>query len=268
MSLVLELSLPESTIGVDAGLARTAKRASRTCSTNEDCGMSESCTRTKYLYDAKNLVANVIEEVDNNGNVLARYTQDLGIDKPFAQLRSGATSYYEQDGLGSVTSLSNSAASLTNTYKYDSLGNLAASTGNLVNPFQYTGREFDPETGIYEYRARYYDPSIGRFVSEDPIRFKGGVDFYAYVRNNPVNLADPNGLQDSATNAHELCDRDPDQSERCKCHCNLLPIGDTSECEKLCMNCFSKSKSPKEKCLCLCNLWELPNCDCKCKGAK
>ena len=52
----------------------------------------------------------------------------------------------------------------------------------------FTGREWDSETGLYYYRARYYDPRIGRFISEDPIRFRGGMNFYSYVLNNPVNL--------------------------------------------------------------------------------
>lgn len=69
-------------------------------------------------------------------------------------LRSGTTSYYEQDGLGSISSLSNSAGALANTYSYDSYGNLTASSGTTTNPFRYTGRESDQESGIYEYRAR------------------------------------------------------------------------------------------------------------------
>jgi RHS repeat-associated protein len=68
------------------------------------------------------------------------------------------------------------------------------------NPFRFTGREFDAETDLYFYRARYYDPSIGRFISEDPIRsedpisFDAGTNFYTYVQNNPVNTIDPFGL--------------------------------------------------------------------------
>jgi len=60
---------------------------------------------------------------------------------------------------------------------------------------EYTGREFDSETGIYEYRARYYDQGVGRFVSEDPIGFDGGYDLYTYAGNSPVNDVDPSGLQ-------------------------------------------------------------------------
>jgi len=100
---------------------------------------------------------------------VARYSQGLNIDEPLAMLRSGATSYYHADGLGSVTSLSSAAGSIANTYTYDSFGKLTNSTGSLVNPFRYTARESDTETGLYYYRGRYYDRSIGRFVNEDPI---------------------------------------------------------------------------------------------------
>ena len=97
---------------------------------------------------------------------------------------SGTTSYYEQDGLGSVTSLTNSAGAVAETYTYDSYGKPTASTGTLANPFQYTAREFDPETVLYYYRARYFDPSAGRFLSEDSVRFGAGSNFYRYVPRN------------------------------------------------------------------------------------
>ncbi len=78
---------------------------------------------------------------------------------------------------------------LANTYAYDSFGKLTASTGTLANPFQYTGREFDQETGNYFYRARYYDQNVGRFISEDPLGFKGGdPNFYGYVLNSPTRI--------------------------------------------------------------------------------
>ena len=77
---------------------------------------------------------------------------------------------------------------------YDSFGNLTNSLGSITNPFRYTAREFDAETNLYYYRARYYDPTTGRLQSEDPIRFTGGVNFYAYVHNSPLNYNDPSGL--------------------------------------------------------------------------
>ncbi len=146
-------------------------------------------TTTNYVYDGPN----AIEEVDANGAVVARYTQGLGIDEPLAELRSGTTSYYQADGLGSITSLSNTAGALANTYTYDSFGKLTASSGTIVNPFQFTGRDFDSETGLRYYRTRYYDQNIGRFTSEDRSRFKGGINLYTYVGNDATNLTDPNG---------------------------------------------------------------------------
>jgi RHS repeat-associated protein len=88
-----------------------------------------------------------------------------------------------------------STGALGNTYKYDSFGNLTASSGSITNRFQYTAREFDPESGLYFYRARYYDPAAGRFLSEDPVRFSARMDSYAYVKNEPVDFLDPYGLK-------------------------------------------------------------------------
>jgi RHS repeat-associated protein len=151
---------------------------------------SSSSATSVYAYDGDNLV----EETNSAGGVVARYEQTQNIDEPLAMLRSSTTSYFHADGLGSVTSLSNAAGSIANTYTYDSFGKLTASTGSLVNPFQYTARESDSKTGLYYYRARYYDQSAGRFLNEDPIRFNTGPNFYSYVRNNPADLIDPSGL--------------------------------------------------------------------------
>ncbi|MGA9413411.1 MAG: RHS repeat-associated core domain-containing protein [Terriglobales bacterium] len=145
---------------------------------------------TNYLYDGKVL----LETIDQNGSILARYTQGANVDEPLAEVGSGGVDFYQQDGLASVTSLSNSSGTLANTYTFDAFGKLTASTGTLANPFQYTGRESDQETGLYYYRARFYDSSVGRFITEDPIGFRAGIDFYRYVRNNPVDMIDPTGL--------------------------------------------------------------------------
>ena len=72
-------------------------------------------TTTNYLYDG----ANVLETADQSGNVLARYVDTLAVDEPLSEVVSGTTSYYQQDGLGSVGSLSNSAGALAKTYTYD-----------------------------------------------------------------------------------------------------------------------------------------------------
>jgi len=151
---------------------------------------SSSAVTSIYAYDGDNL----IEETNSSGGVVARYSQTDEVDEPLAMLRSGATSYYEADGLGTTTSLTNTAGSLAQTYTFDTFGKQTASSGSLTNPFQYAGRELDSETTLYFMRARYFDSTTGRFLSEDPARFDGGIDFYAYVSNSPVNLIDPFGL--------------------------------------------------------------------------
>ena len=152
---------------------------------------SSSSGTSVYAYDSHNL----IEETNASGAVGARYSQGLSIDEPLAMLRSSTTSYYQADAIGSVTSLSNGAGTVAQNYTYDSFGNIIATTGSLVNSFRYTGREWDTETSLYYYRARYYDPQAGRFIAEDPIRFKGGANFYRYAGNDPVAANDPLGLK-------------------------------------------------------------------------
>jgi RHS repeat-associated protein len=150
---------------------------------------SSSSGTSIFVYDGDNMV----EETNSAGAAVARYSQGLNIDESLAMLRSATTSYYQADGLGSVTSLSNAAGALAQTYTFDSFGKQTSSSGSLTNPFQYTGRESDTETGLYYYRARYYDQTVGRFISEDPVRFKAGTNFYRYVENNPARFTDPTG---------------------------------------------------------------------------
>ena len=153
---------------------------------------SSSAGTSIYAYDS----ANLVEEVNSTGAAVARYSDGTNVDEPLAELRSGTTSYYEADGLGSVTSLSNAAGAITNNYTYDSFGNLVASSGSLVNSFRYTGREFDTETSLYFYRARYYDPNAGHFLTEDPARSPVQPNRYRYVRNSPPNRIDSSGMTD------------------------------------------------------------------------
>jgi len=79
-------------------------------------------------------------------------------------------------------------------YEYDVYGQVAASDPNHPNRFMFTGREFDKDTGLYYYRARYYNPSIGRFLQTDPIGYEDGISWYRYCHNNSVNCVDPSGL--------------------------------------------------------------------------
>jgi len=154
---------------------------------------SSSSGTSIYAYDLDNL----IEETNSSGATVVRYTLTPTIDEPLTMLRGSTTSYYQADGLGSITSLSNGAGALAQTYAFDSFGKLTGSSGSLTNQFQYVSRELDSETGLYFYRARYYDPATGRFLSEDPLQFLPGENFYRYVDNNPVFWSDASGLSPS-----------------------------------------------------------------------
>ncbi|MGB7154128.1 MAG: IPT/TIG domain-containing protein [Candidatus Acidiferrales bacterium] len=184
-----------------------------------------------FVYDGDNLV----ETMNGSGGEVASYAQGQNIDEPLAMDRSGTIDYYEQDGLGSVTSLSASNGSLAQSYTYDSFGNTTNSSGSLTNFFRYTGREFDTETNLYYYRARYYDPTNGRFISEDLARFMGGMDFYRYVANDPIRFSDPlgfapNSCQPDICNVYQQLNR-PDLYFICE----HLPHSPKANCVRKCL---------------------------------
>jgi RHS repeat-associated protein len=127
--------------------------------------------------------------------VRSKYVFGLDIDEPLSIDQSNNLYYYHGDGLGSVNDLTDASGSVARTYRYDSFGRIISQTGTLDQPFAFTGREYDAETGLYYYRARYYDPKAGRFTSKDPIGFGGGdVNLFRYVGNDPVDFKDPRGL--------------------------------------------------------------------------
>lgn len=113
-----------------------------------------------------------------------------------ARFRAGeAVVWYLTDNLGSVRDVADSTGAVVNHVSYDSFGRvLAQSAPTLGDRFLFTAREFDDETGLCFYRARYYSPAIGRFVSEDPVGFDAqDYNLHRYAANNPVSLADPSG---------------------------------------------------------------------------
>jgi RHS repeat-associated protein len=119
-----------------------------------------------------------------------------GIDEPLAMSRGGQVYYYVTDALGSVNAVTNSSASVQNTYLYDAWGQIKSQTGSLANPFTYTSREAG-EAGLNFYRARYYQPAVGRFLQEDPLTSGLGLsnEAYRYVLNGPALYGDPTGLE-------------------------------------------------------------------------
>ena len=146
-----------------------------------------------YAYDG----ADLVEELDASGAVLASYVYE-SLDQPLSMTRGGVTYYYLYDRLGSVVGLTDGAGTLVARYRYDPWGNLLAAEGTnptIENPFRFTGREWDAESGLYYYRMRYYDPGVGRFISEDHLgRGSTAPSGYVYASDNPVNAVDPTGF--------------------------------------------------------------------------
>ena len=144
----------------------------------------------RYIYDGEDILL----EYDGANVLQARYTHGPGIDEPIAVTKGGATYFYHQDGLGSVTDLTDSTGATAKSYSYDTYGNIVESPGTNEQPYTYTGREFDAESGLYYYRNRYVDSKTGRFLTRDPLGISRGPNVYNYVNGNPLNLTDPTGL--------------------------------------------------------------------------
>jgi len=123
-------------------------------------------------------------------------THDESIDTPLSITNQNGTFYYHRDHQGSIVALTDSAGTVVESFTYDNhYGTIInhTKTTETNNPYAYTGRELDTDE-LYYYRARYYDPQIQRFISEDPIGFDSGdFNFYRYVGNSPINFIDPSG---------------------------------------------------------------------------
>lgn len=145
-------------------------------------------TTTMFVYDGPDIAA---EYAAGWGAPQAQYVQGAGIDNPLIRIAGTTAQYLHQDALGSVAAATNSASTVVMTQRFDAWGNLVASSGT-PSRYGYTGREPD-ETGLVFYRARYYDPTTGRFTQRDPIGLAGGLNPYSYTDNRPTTLTDPTG---------------------------------------------------------------------------
>jgi RHS repeat-associated protein len=152
----------------------------------------------------------VVEERDASGTLTA-FNLYAGLDRLLLgrDYGTGATYWTQTDHLGSVESLTDAAGTVVERYSYGSFGRLSVLAPDFsprasapLIPFTYTGREWEPEVGMYFFRARFMDPRLGRFISQDPLGVAAsGLNLQAYVDNNPVGYTDPLGLEKSDSNS-------------------------------------------------------------------
>ncbi len=154
----------------------------------------------QYVSDGDDVILDFLDS-DGAGPATSRqttrYLRGPSIDDLLAIESTNETAWVLQDHLGSTRAIVSSDGIMEQTIDYDVFGK-PIFNGVLLTRFLFTGREFDAESGLSYYRARFYDSSTGRFIGEDPIRFASGEHaIYRYVFNNPISLRDPSGLSPS-----------------------------------------------------------------------
>ncbi len=171
-------------------ISRTGLTASFTYdSFGRRTGQTINGTTTNFLYDGLNPV-----QEKNGATVTANLLTGLGIDEFFTRTEGGVARSLLPDALGSTVALGDGTGTLQTQYTYEPFGFTTQTGAASTSSYKYTGRE-DDGTGLYYYRARYYEPRLQRFIAEDPIEFSGGdMNLYGYVANSPTNEIDPEGL--------------------------------------------------------------------------
>jgi RHS repeat-associated protein len=138
-----------------------------------------------------------IAETNGAGATLATFVYGNKVDELLMMRRGGANHFYQADDQNTVVSLTNAAGAVLERYDYDDFGKPAA-LSTFGNPYLFGGRRYDADIGLYYYRARYLDPSVGRFVTRDPLGAWGDAmnagNAFTYVGNNPWSRTDPTGM--------------------------------------------------------------------------
>lgn len=144
---------------------------------------------THLICDGSNLIAEY-----RAGKPFAQYVHDDGVDRPLQMAAEASEHWYHADLVGSVRLLTDRAGNGAAAYRYNPFGDLIKTSGNVpYNPLRYTARRFDADLVSYDFRARQYDPHLGRFLQRDPIGMVDGTNLYTYTGNNPLAFADPFG---------------------------------------------------------------------------
>lgn len=150
----------------------------------------DGTNKTRYIYAGDHIVA---EYNDTTNALLNRYIYGYEADDPIIQVTTaGVVTYNSQDHIGSIIARTDSSGNALGKYKYSPFGeSLSGSLSGTI--FGFTGQRFDSETGLYHFKARYYDPVTGRFLQPDPIGYGDGLNLYRYAGNSPMRTTDPTG---------------------------------------------------------------------------
>ena len=146
---------------------------------------------THYIYDPW---GNLVADSDSNG-VTHKYIYGKGL---LAMATTSGRYCYHFNGTGSTVALTDMNQNVVNSYAYEPFGQILGQQETIPQPFKFVGQYgvMAEPNGLYYMRARYYDPSVGRFITEDPLGFGGGdVNLFAYVQNNPIRWVDPFGKE-------------------------------------------------------------------------
>lgn len=156
---------------------------------------TENGLTTRYYYDGANMIAE--GTVGSGGSAVHKASYVRGNQLVARVDANGSKAYYVHNGHGDVVGLTDGAGNVLNQYTYDIWGNPITEQESVPNPFRYSGEFWDESTQLQYLRARWYDPSMGRFINEDT--YEGDIsnpltlNLYTYVANNPLKYKDPTG---------------------------------------------------------------------------